>query len=434
MEKFIHRRFPIIERGSSIKTEIAGGVTNFFTVLYILIINPALFMSIGMDFSGVFFATVASIVIGTVFMGLCGNYPVVVAPGLGINAYVVYTVIHSMGYSYQDALGACFVASFIFILLSLTSFRQALINSIPEVLKIGITAGIGLFVAFIGMKNGSLVVASKSTFVTMGDVYDPNFQITLAGLLVGYVLMIRGYKIAFLLGMIFSTILAWCMGILHLPESFILMPDSNIFSAVGVLEFSNLTNMLPIVATILLVTMFDTTGTIIGVGRQANIIKDGKFPNLKSTLMADAVASFFGSWLGTGPCSSFAESSAGVSAGARTGLASIVSAACFVLIVFMLPLASTLAAVPSITAPVLIFSGLNMLSEIRDLPWDDMLTSIAGLLTCIIMPLTYSITNGVAMGIFFYIALEIARGRGKKISLMLYVIAIWFLLNMLHII
>ncbi len=432
MKEFILLHFQIEARKSSIKTEFLCGVLNFFAIMYIIVVNPALFEHAGMDFGGVFLATICATAIGCFYMGMMANYPIVIAPGLGINAYVVYTVVVSMGYSWQDALGCCFVAASIFLVLSLTSFREQLINSIPECLKIGITAGIGLFVTFIGLKSGGLVMDHPDTFVTMGSLTDPGTALTAIGVILCLILSILNVPAAMLVGMVIMAIIAWCLGMLQMPPELISLP-SDIGSTIGGLEFDQIHEMIPIVMVILLVTMFDTTGTMIGVGKQAKIVKNGVFPHLRSALMADAFASFWGTLLGTGPCSSFAESSAGVMAGARTGLAAVTTGILFLSLIFIFPLAQAIASVPAITAPVLIIAGIQMFSEISTLDWEEKRTLYPSVLACIMMPLTYSITNGVAFGMISYVAITIAAGKRKEIHPLLYLFSIWFLLDFLHI-
>lgn len=432
MKNFILNHFQIEQRNTSIKTELLCGLLNFFAIMYIIVVNPALFEQAGMNFGGVFLATICATAIGCFYMGMMANYPIVIAPGLGINAYVVYTIVVSRGYSWQDALGCCFVASAIFLVLSLTSFREQLVNSIPECLKIGITAGIGLFVAFIGLKSGGLVVDNPDTFVTMGSLADHGTALTAIGVLLCLILSILNVPAAMLLGMVIMAIVAWMLGMLQLPSELISLP-SNIGSTVGGLEFDQIHEMIPIIMVILLVTMFDTTGTMIGVGKQAKIVKNGVFPHLRSALMADAFASFWGTLLGTGPCSSFAESSAGVMAGARTGLAAVTTGILFLSLIFIFPLAQAVASVPAITAPVLIIAGIQMFSEISTLDWEEKRTLYPSVLACIMMPLTYSITNGVAFGMISYVAITIAAGKYKEIHPLLYLFSIWFLLDFLHI-
>ncbi|WP_296733774.1 NCS2 family permease [Anaerovibrio sp.] len=422
----------IEERDTSIRTECLGGLLNFFTIMYIVVVNPAMFAAAGMDFGGVFLATIVSIVIGCLYMGIVSNYPIVIAPGLGINAYVVYTVIMTMGYSWQSTLGCCFVAATIFLLLSMTSFREQLIASIPECLKVGITAGIGLFIVFIGLKNGGLVISDHSTYVALGDLTNTGTALTAVGIIISLILATRNIPAAMLLGMFILAVVSYVLGVFQLPQQLISLPTG--FSATaGHLDFTHVPEMLPIVIIILLVTMFDTTGTMIGVAKQAKLMKGDYFPNLRSALMSDAFASFWGTLMGTGPCSSFVESSAGVMAGARTGLAAVITGLLFILLIFMFPIANAIAAVPAITAPVLIIAGIHMFREINTLDWGDKRALFPAVLTCIMMPLTYSITNGVAIGMLSYVAISIAVGKIREIHPLLYLFSIWFLLDFLKI-
>lgn len=429
MKELICRYFKINERGSSVKTELLGGLINFLAVAYIVILNPSLYSQTGMEFGGLFMATIAVMVIGCLFMGIVANYPIVIAPGIGIGAYTVFTVVVEMGYSWQSMLGCCFVSAVIFLILSLTSFREQLIKSIPECMKIGITAGIGLFIVIIGLKSSGIVVASPDTLVTLGDLRSFGPLMTFLGILIALVFVSRNNRAAFIITMLFATVLAIYTGNMQVPDSFVDLPE-NMTSGVMMMDLSNIHTMIPVVIMILMITMFDTTGTMIGVARQAKLMKkDGTFPNLRSALMADAFASFWGGILGMGPCSSFGESAAGVAAGARTGLAAVVSGLLFILLIFFSPIAAALASVPAITTPMLLIAGISMFSDIRNLDWDDYPCMISGVITCLMMPFTYSITDGVGIGMICYTTLMLFTGRRREIHPMLYLFCFWFMLT-----
>ena len=415
----LRRYFQFDERKTNLRTEIIAGITTFLAMVYIIIVNPATLSQGGMDFGGVFIATIIAIVIGTLIMGVAANYPIAIAPGLGINAYIAYTVILSQGVSWQNALGAAAVASGIFIVLSVTPFREIFINSIPAVLKKSIAAGIGLFITLIGLVNGHVVVDSPATMITLGSFSDPVLLFTLFGLFLTMIMMVIGVSGAIFFGMILTAMVAGVLGYLEMPTQLFAMPHG--FSETFMqLEFSEIGSLLPVVFTLLLVVLFDTTGTMLGIGRQAGLIKDDKFPNLKSALLADSVASFFGAFAGTSPTSAYVESGTGVSAGGRTGFVSVVQ-----------PLAAAISSLPSITAPALILTGCFMVSNVAAVDWNDYTEAFPAFLTMTLMPFTYSITNGVGLGMISYVVLKIATGKFSEVHPLLFVIAVIFAAQLL---
>ena len=421
----LKKYFLFDERRTDLRTETVAGITTFLSMMYIVVVNPTVFSAAGVDFGGVFIATIIATVAGTLIMGLFANYPIAIAPGLGINAYVVYTVVVIEGFSWQQAFGACIVASGIFILLSVTQFREVFINSIPEPLKKSIASGIGLFIALIGCVNGGIVKDSPATLITLGATNDITFILTIVGLFVTMIFMVVGFSGAIFFGMIFTTIVAGVLGVWQLPAEIFSMPHGleNTFMQVS---FENIPALAPVIFTVLLVTLFDTTGTMLGIGQQAGLIKDGKFPNLKSALLADSVGSFFGALSGTSPTSAYVESGTGVSAGGRTGFASVVTAGLFILLLFFQPLAATISAVPSITAPALILTGCFMLSNVSGIDWKDYSEAFPAFLTVSLIPFTYSITNGIGAGIITYVVLKSISGNYRQIPPLLAVMAVLF--------
>lgn len=421
----LRRYFLFDERRTNLRTEIIAGITTFLAMSYIIIVNPATLSNGGMDFGGVYIATIIAIVIATLIMGVAANYPIAIAPGLGINAYVAYTVILSQGFSWQSAMGAAAVSSGIFIILSLTSFREMFINSIPESLKKSIAAGIGLFITLIGLANGHMVVASPATMITLGSFDDYVLLLTIFGLVATMIMMILGVSGAIFFGMILTAAVAGFFGYWSLPSEIFSMPHGleNTFMQ---LSFEGIPALAPVIFTLLLVTLFDTTGTMLGIGRQAGLIKDGKFPNLKSALLADSVGSFVGAFVGTSPTSAYVESGTGVSAGGRTGFASVVTAALFVLLLFFQPLAAAISSLPSITAPALILTGCFMVADVASIDWHDYTEAFPAFLTMTLMPFTYSITNGVGMGMITYVILKLVAGRFKDVHPLLIIMAILF--------
>ena len=426
----IERYFHFAERGTNLRTEILAGITTFLSMMYIVIVNPTVLSAGGMNFGGVYVATIIATITGTLIMGVAAKYPIAIAPGLGINAYVAFTVILTNGFSWQQALGAAAVASGIFIVLSVTSFREMFINSIPESLKKAIAAGIGLFITLIGLRSGHIVVPSEATMLTLGDFGDPTLLLTLMGLFVTMVLVVMDIKGAIFFGMVFTAIISGALGYWSLPETIFSTPSG--FSETFMqLSFEDVPSMFPIIFTILLVTLFDTTGTMLGVGQQAGLIKDGVFPNLKSALLADSVGSFVGALTGSSPTSAYVESGTGVSAGGRTGFVAVVVSILFFCLLLFQPLAAAVATIPAITAPALILTGCYMVAGVVHIDWHDYAEAFPAFLTMVLMPFTYSITNGVGAGMLAYLVLNIAAGRLNKIHPLLAIISILFVLNLI---
>lgn len=421
----LSKYFKFEERGTNFRTEILAGLTTFLSMAYIVIVAPSAFVAGGMNFGGVYIATIIATVTGTLIMGAVANYPIAISCGLGILAYVVYTLILGQSIPWQEALGAAAISSGIFIVLSLTTFREMFINSIPESLKKSIAAGIGLFIALIGFRNGHFVTGSEATMVTMGSLSDPVLILTLLGMAVTMVLMVVRVNGAIFIGMVFTAVIAWTLGYWNLPEKFFSAPHG--FSETFMqLRIGDLGVLAPAIFTLLLVTLFDTTGTMLGIGRQAGLIKDGQFPNLKSALMADAAASFTGAFCGTCPTSAYVESGTGVSVGGRTGFASVVTAALFGLMIFFQPLAAAISSIPAVTAPALILTGCFMLASVADIDWNDYSEAFPAFLTMVLMPFTYSITNGVGIGMITYVLLKIFAGKIKDVHPLLFVMAVLF--------
>lgn len=420
----MENHFEFKARGTNLRTEILAGATTFLSILYIVIVNPSMFAAGGMDFGGVYIATIIATATATLIMGAAANYPIAIAPGLGINAWLVYSVILG-GVPWQEALGAAAVSSGLFIILSVTKFRELFINSIPESLKLAMGAGIGLFVAFIGLRNGGLIVSSESTAVTLGNFSEPMTYLTTIGLIAMMSLMVLRIKGAVFLGMIFTAVAALILGHWQLPTNFLSIPhglDKTLFQ----LNFAGVPSLSSVIFVLLLVTLFDTTATMLGVGRQAGLIKDGKFPHLKSALLADSIGSFVGAFAGTGPTSAFVESGTGVSVGGRTGLASIVTAGLFLLLIFFEPLARSIASMPAISAPALILTGGLMVEGMSAINWSDYTEAFPAFMTMLLMPLTYSIADGVGIGMILYVILKVVSGQSSKVPPLLYVLAILF--------
>lgn len=454
LEKFFHLK----ENNTDVKTEVMAGITSFMTMAYILAVNPNILSAAGMDHGAVFTATAVASFLGTLCMALFANYPFALAPGMGLNAYFAYTVVLGMGYSWQVALAAVLVEGLIFILLSVCNVREAIFNAIPLPLKRAVSVGIGLFIAFIGLQNAKIVISSAtlvSLFTLDGynqtlngvtaTFQDAGITVLLAilGVIITGILVVKNVKGNILWGILIT----WLLGVicqfagLYVPNPEVgfynLLPDfSNgisipslapIFakfsiSGVPVLEF------IVIIFAFLFVDIFDTIGTLIGVASKADMLdKDGKLPRIKGALMADAVATTAGAVLGTSTVTTFVESASGVSEGGRTGLTSLTTAVLFLLSLFLSPI---FLAIPSFaTAPALIIVGFYMLGAVSDINFKDASEGIPAFICIAAMPFFYSISEGIAMGVISYVAINAISGKGKKISVAMYILAVLFILK-----
>lgn len=445
LEKF----FKLKENGTNVRTEVVAGVTTFMTMAYILAVNPSILSASGMDAQAVLIATAIASFIGTICMALLANYPFALAPGLGLNAYFAYTVCGSMGYSWQIALFAVFVEGLIFIVLSLTNVREAIFNAIPLQLKKGVSVGIGLFIAFIGLQNAGIVVNNDSTLVSIvdftADFHTSGISALLAviGIFIIAVLYVKKVKGAILIG-IFAT---WILGIIcQLTGLYVVTPDAGYYSLIpawssfnlGAIssvfgqcfkaDFSSLRafDFVAIVCAFLFVDIFDTLGTLIGCATKADMLdKEGKLLRIKEALLADAIATTAGAVLGTSTTTTFVESSAGVAEGGRTGLSSVVTGLLFLLAVFLSPIFIT---IPSFaTAPALLFVGFLMISAVTAIDFNDFTEAVPAYLALIAMPLTYSISEGIAAGVISYVVINLISGKAKKITPLMYVLAVLFI-------
>lgn len=447
----LEKVFKLKANNTTVRTEVIAGITTFMTMAYILAVNPSILSASGMDKNAILMATALSAFIGTIAMAFLANYPFALAPGLGLNAYFAYTVCGSMGYSWHVALLAVFIEGLIFIVLSLTNVREAIFNAIPLTLKKGVSVGIGLFVAFIGLQGAYLVTNSDATLVTVID-FTADFHtsgicaiLAVIGTLLIAVLYVKKIKGSILIG-IFAT---WILGIICqltglytidaeagfyslLPSwsSFDLTAIGSTFGQCFHVDFSviKIVDMIVIVFAFLFVDMFDTLGTLIGVANKANMLdKDGRLPRIKQALLADAVATSVGAVLGTSTTTTFVESSAGVSEGGRTGLSSVVTGILFLLAVFLSPI---FIAIPGFaTAPALIFVGFLMVSAVVEINFKDMTEAIPAYLCLLAMPLMYSISEGIAVGVISYVVINLVCGKAKKITPLMYILAVLFILK-----
>lgn len=455
----LEKMFKLRQNGTDVKTEVLAGITTFMTMAYILAVNPSIMAEAGMDQGAVFTATALAALVGTLLMALFANYPFALAPGMGLNAYFAYTVVLGMGYSWETALTAVFVEGIVFIVLSLTNVREAIFNAIPKNLKAAVSVGIGLFIAFIGLQNAKIVIGG-STLLQLFSVEEYNnvngveasfndvgitVLLAIIGILVTGYLVIKQIKGNILWGILIT----WILGIicqfagLYVPNPELgfygLLPDfsnglsvPSIAPVFGKLDFSGIfsLNFIVVIFAFLFVDMFDTIGTLIGVSSKANMLdKDGKLPNIKGALMADAVATTVGAVMGTSTTTTFVESASGVSEGGRTGLTAVTTAILFGLSLFLSPI---FLAIPSFaTAPALVVVGFYMLTNVTNIDFEDVSEALPCYICIGAMPFFYSISEGISMGVISYVVLNLLTGKAKekKISLLMYVLAVLFVLK-----
>ncbi|KGR82906.1 NCS2 family permease [Lysinibacillus odysseyi] len=427
--------FRLKENNTTVKTEMLAGLTTFLTMAYIVIVNPIILADAGVPIDQVFMATIIASIIGTVWMALMANYPIAIAPGMGLNAYFTYAVVIGSdgAIDYVTAFAAVFVAGIIFVILSLTPFREKLIMSIPKNLKLAITAGIGLFIAFIGLRMSHIVVANESNLVGLGDLSSPSVLLTLFGLALTVVLMARNVKGALFIGMVATAIAAVLTNQLkiekvvampHLPKGILVW---NPLAAIGdVISYG----LYGVVFSFILVTLFDTTGTMVGVARQAGLMKGENLPRARQALLADSLATTVGAMVGTSPTSAFVESSAGVAAGGRTGLTTLTVAALFLLSSFFGPLVASISGVAAITSPALIIVGSLMIGAVKQIEWDNFDEAFPAFLVILTMPLTSSISTGIALGFITYPLIKMVKGKAREVHPLLYIFAVLFIIQL----
>lgn len=445
----LEKLFKLRENDTTVKTEVIAGLTTFMTMAYILAVNPSMLNAAGMDTNAALIATALAAFIGTLAMAFLANYPFALASGMGLNAYFTYTVCGSMGYSWQVALLAVFAEGIVFIALSLTNVREAIFNAIPLTLKHGVSAGIGLFIAFVGLQGAHLVVNSDSTLTTTVD-FAGNFHtegicavLAIVGLFITIVLYIKGFKGAILIGIIATWILGMIMQAVGVYRVDV---EGGFYSLFPNLAFVDLTdlgktfgqcfradlsgvsviNFIVVLLSFLFVDIFDTLGTLVGVATKADMLdSDGKLPRIKQALLADAIATSAGAIIGTSTTTTYVESSAGVAAGGRTGLSSVVTGLLFLVSIFFAPIFT---AIPGFaTAPALIFVGFLMVSSVIKIDFSDLTEAVPAYLCMLAMPLMYSIAEGIAMGVVSYVVINLLCGKAKKITPLMYVLAVLFI-------
>ncbi|MGY4879553.1 NCS2 family permease [Vreelandella aquamarina] len=422
---FLDKHFKLTEHKTTIKTEVIAGITTFLTMAYIIFVNPSILSQAGMDYGAVFVATCLAAAIGCLVMGIWANYPIAQAPGMGLNAFFTYGVVLGMGYTWEAALGAVFLSGLCFFLLSIFRIREWIINSIPLSLRLGIAAGIGLFLAMIALKNAGIVVANPATFVALGDLSEPSALYALVGFFVITALAYLNITGAVMIGILGVTIVAMLLGhneyggLMSMPPS--IVPTLMKMDVMGALDVA----MISVIFAFLFVDLFDTSGTLVGVAQRGKLLdKDGKLPRIGRAMMADSTASMAGAALGTSTTTSYIESTAGIASGGRTGLTAVVVAVLFLVSLFFAPLAGSIPAYA--TAGALLYVAVLMAGSLAHADWDDPTEAAPVLIAALAMPLTFSIAEGIALGFISFVAIKTLSGRFKDLNPAVILLALLF--------
>lgn len=422
----LERLFALSARGTSVKREAIAGLTTFMAMSYVLFVNPAMLAQTGMDQGAVFVATCLAAALGCLLMGLLANLPVALAPGMGLNAFFTYVIVVEQGHSWQTALACVFFSGCLFLLLSIFKIREWIINSIPLPLKMGIAAGIGMFLALIALKTANIIVASPATLVTLGDLHSPQVILALAGFFIIFALAHRGWHSAVLISILLVTAAAWWFG--YTPFTGVLAIPPSIAPTFMQLDFAAALSlsMLPVILSLLFLDLFDTSGTLVAVSHKAGLMqKNGTVPDLNKALIADSGATVAGALLGTSTTTSYVESTSGVAAGGRSGLMAVVTGLLFLAALWFSPLA---AMVPSYaTAGALLYVATLMLSSLKHVEWDDVIHAVPVSVVLIMMPLTFSISDGIGMGFISYAVLCLVTGKLQHTTLSVWILALIFL-------
>lgn len=424
----LEKLFKLQAHGTTVKREVIAGITTFLTMAYVVVVNPSLLSQAGMDSGAVFVATCLAAVIGTLIMGLWANYPIALAPGMGLNAFFSFTVVGSMGYSWQVALGAVFLSGLLFFLLSIFRIREWIINSIPLSLRFGISAGIGFFLAFIAFTNAGLVVGDPATLVTIGKVHSPEVVLFFVGFAAICAMAYRNVTGAVMIGILGVTVIAMALGMVKY-DGLVSAPPS-LAPTLAQLDIAGAFNvgMISVIFAFLFVDLFDTSGTLIGAAQRGGLLdKDGRLPRLGRALMSDSVATMSGAALGTSTTTSYVESTAGIAAGGRTGLTAVVVAALFLACLLFSPIAGIIP--PYATAPALLYVAVLMTAGLKLIDWEDVTDAAPAVVTALTMPLTFSIADGIAAGFITYVALKALSGRWTQLNISVVLIAIVFVLK-----
>lgn len=415
MKSKLDQFFAIEAHHTSLQKEVLAGVTTFITMAYIIFVNPQMMAQSGMDHGAIFVGTCLAAAFACLFMGLYANWPVGLAPGMGLNAFFTYTVVGEMGYSWEVALGAVFIAGILFFIMSITPLRRWMLDSIPLNLRIAMGAGVGLFIGFIGLKNGGIIVANGATFLSLGDFTNPGTLLAGLSFLLISILSIRKIPGAIIIGILTVTLISIFLNLVEFEGVFALPPDvTPVFMELDIIGALDVA-MISVIVSFLFVNLFDTAGTLFGVATRANLVQEsGNIVDLDKALKVDSSSSVFGSFLGCAPVTSYVESSAGIEAGGRTGMTAVVVGVLFLLATFLSPLA---AAVPAFaTAGALIYVAILMLSGMESLNWDEQSELLPALIMIVMIPLTFSIANGIALGFLAYVSIKVFVGEISKIS------------------
>lgn len=426
----LERYFRLTENQTSVRSEFLGGLTTFITMAYIVAVNPHMLAETGMPIEGVIFATCISAAVATLVMGLYANYPIAMAPGMSLNAYFTYVVCMQMHVPWQTALGVIFFSGVVFLILTVTRVREQIVNGIPDCLKHSTAGGIGMFIAFVGLRNAKLVVANPATFVSLGSFSNHEAQLALIGLAIMLILMTRKLHGAILIGVLLTTGIGILRGMTSRPTSIFSLPHpSGTWLQLDLKSALHL-GLFEIIFVFLFVDLFDNVGTLVGVCEQGGFVKDGKIPRVGRALVSDAVGTLFGSLTGTSTVTSYIESAAGVAAGARTGLSNVFTALFFLLAMFFAPLA---AAIPGYaTAPALILVGALMTESIGRVEWNDFTDAIPAFVTLLATPLTFSIATGLSLGLISYTLVKVAAGRFREISPVIWILTVLFVFRYIY--
>ncbi|NLJ92019.1 MAG: NCS2 family permease [Aeromonadales bacterium] len=421
----LDKYFKLTALGTNVRQEVVAGVTTFLTMAYIIFVNPAILSEAGMDYGAVFVATCLAAAIGCFIMGFYANYPIALAPGMGLNAFFTYTVVLTEGYSWQSALGAVFFSGLIFVFLSLFKVREWIINSIPGPLKIGIAAGIGMFLALVGLKNGGVIVENPATMVGLGDVTGLPFLLAVLGFFLIIGMAARGMRAAVMVGILIITALGIAFGdvqysgLVSTPPS--IMPTLMQLDIAGAFNIS----MLSVIFAFLFVDLFDTSGTLIAVAQRGKMLDEqGRLPRLGRALLADSTASIAGSMLGTSTTTSYVESTAGVAVGGRSGLTAVVTGLLFIAALLFSPLAGMVP--PYATAGALVYVAVLMMGQLYHLQWDDITEAVPAVVVLVMMPFTFSIANGIAFGFISFVAVKVLAGRYSEVSPVVWILSLLF--------
>lgn len=427
--QFLDRFFKLKENNTTVRTEVLAGFTTFLTMAYIVLVNPLILSGTGMDLNAVFVATCLAAALGTAIMGLVANYPIALAPGMGLNAYFTFSVVKGMNVPWETALGAVFISGLVFLLVSLVRVREAIVNAIPQSLKFGISAGVGMFLAIIALKNADVITAHPVTYLTLGDMHNPTTLLAILGFFLIVALEYRKIHGSIIIGILVVTVLSIMLGlskfqgiVSHVPSMEPTLMKMDLHGALNI-------GLIGVVFVFFFVDLFDTTGTLVGVSHRAGLLdKDGKLPRLKRALLADSIAITAGAAMGTSSTTAYVESAAGTAVGGRTGLTAVVVALLFLACLWLSPLAKTVPAYA--TAPALCYVAVLMARGLAEIEWNDLTESAPAVMTALAMPFTFSIADGIAFGFISYAIIKILAGRFRELKLAVLVIALLWIFKL----